>query len=167
MSLAIANLKEVCRENTIPQEVGRSFIYSFLGAWIWNGGEATEALSSGGACALITFTASALSPVVAGYLGFTHREPIVEGTHRFLIQAGVITTATLVMRVLFKILIDPVIIAVSVIANGIITSFLSRVEAGHPFTIMHPLGFIGSIIQKNVNFDYIGKCLSERFSRPL
>lgn len=167
MTLALSNLQQVYNDNIIAHEVGCSFLYSYVGSWMWNGGDTSEALNVGGACALITFTASLLSPVVSGFFGYSHREPIIEPKVRILIQAGVLSAAALAMRIFFEIFINPVVMVVSIIANAVISACVQRVEAGHPYTIMHPLGFIGSIIQKNVNFEYVFRNFSGQTSRRL
>lgn len=63
------NLKATWNKNNFSQAVGRSFIYTAVASAILNGGNLTLAIASGGTFAALTFTASLLSPVVAGILG--------------------------------------------------------------------------------------------------
>lgn len=150
MLQAVANFKEFYRENALPKDVGRSFIYSWPPAFILNGGETNQAFITAGSCALMTFTASVLSPMVAGIFGYSHREPL-EGMNLFIVQASVITVAALVLGIAVGIFINPYLVGLSIVLCAGSSVYAANAYAGQSIVLMHPMGLLGSMLHKGIN----------------
>jgi hypothetical protein len=151
LELSKSNFKDVYDSHQIPLAVGRSFLFSAFGAAIINGGNVLAALSTGSMFAVITFSASVLSPLIAGVCGESTQ--VAAGRYKAcLVDLAILIATCVVTQLVFNVTISPVLLGVGVLAPLVLTSSSERL-VGKAMSIMSVPGllaaFAWSIIENN------------------